>query len=255
MDTPEKIYCLEISLIPLSELIIGQATKSNVRWFTYPFIPPTAFSGFLHSVIFKDDPHNFIELNDGSVRRIEDKFKGVYSLGAYPAMMDGKIRAYVGEHYRQHFKDKFNYESFIWSTRQNKKLAVVEHLWSDILKGFIISEEKGRLEEISHELIGRVSRIGKKGGVQIIKSKIYLLDLETEGIDWCSIFSPIERVREFLIDSKIYTIPISSKKGNKKKPIWRLVPVMIGAKITAPYYKNSHEKVVIPVGSVKLLST
>jgi hypothetical protein len=248
MHFPKKIYCLEIKLMPLSELIVRQVGKSNVRWFTYPFIPPTTFSGFLHSVIFDDEPNNFIEKNDANVRRLEDKFEGVYCLGAYPPIINGKVSVQIDEHYRQHLGDKFNYESFIWNTQsQNKKLAIVEHFWTDILRGFIISENKDILKDISAKVYGRISRIGKKGSIQIIESSIYTLNMETDGMEWCSTFAPVEIVSEFPIDSKIYTIPVSSQKGSKKKPSWKLLQVMIGVKIFPPYYKELKNNIVFPV--------
>ncbi len=255
MNIPETIYCLEITLMPLSELIIRQVGKSNVRWFTYPFVPPTTFSGYLHSVIFEDDQNNFIERNHAKVRRIEDKFKGIYCLGAYPPIANGKINVCVSEgHYRQHFGDKFNYESFFWNAKtQNKKLAVVEHFWSQILRGFVISENKDTLEDISQKIYGRVTRIGKKGSVQITKSSISQLNLETDGIEWCSIFAPVEIVAEFHVDSKIYNIPVSSQKGDKKKPYWKLLPAMIGVKIIPQYFKDSEKNIVIPKKVLEIL--
>jgi|Deesub1362A_J573_1020465.scaffolds.fasta_scaffold02693_7 hypothetical protein len=241
--------------MPLSELIVRQAHKSNVRWFTYPFIPPTTFSGFLHSVIFKDNLNNFIERNNGITRRIEDICGDAYSLGAYPPVANEKIK--VCEHYRQHFDKQFNYESLCWTSEQNKKLAVVEYFWANVLRGFVISEHKNILREIRKGVDGRVARIGKKGSVQIVGSKLYSLNLEkTGGVEWCSTIAPVETVTEFAIDSTIYIVPISSQKneGNgNRTPQWKLQGVMFGVKISPPYYKDPLTKTVFPVEIVKLV--
>jgi hypothetical protein len=246
---------MEFNLQQLSELLIRQVGKSNVQWFTYPFLPPTTFSGFVASLLIDEGGEgwckDYIELNDNKARCLDDVFTDVFSLGAYP----NPTRIALNRHYRQHLGDIYNYEEFSWSG--NKKLAISESFWAVELKGYILSTNRENLLDIYERLEFKfaIKRIGKKGIVKLIKViSPFEIYLKSKDKVMATTISPIEMLREFPANIKIYHVPLKIKKDIKKGLMWEIYPCVFGYPVYGEVYTNDEKKVIIPSKIVKIIS-
>jgi hypothetical protein len=211
-----KIWCLEIRLEPLSELLIRQVGRSNVQWFSYPFLPPTAFSGFLASLLADEGNYtwrkNYIEVNDDRAREIGALFPGVFSVGAYPD--PARVRRI--RHYRQHLGDVYNYEASAWVG--NKKLAIAESCWTPELRGFLLAETEEPLQQLSRHpnLRFRIMRVGKKSVVKVkLVNGPWILTLQQVNGIVPSTVAPLEMIRQLPKDLEVLHVPMRNQRGNK----------------------------------------
>lgn len=238
-------FCLELRLQPLSELLIRQVGKSNVQWFSYPFLPPTTFSGFVASLLAQQGDEiwhkNYIEVNDNSPREVGLLFPGVFSVGAYPE--PGLVRR--NRHYRQHLGDVYNYEEFAWAG--NKKLAVAESFWTPELRGFLLASESKPLEQLVQQqgILFRVMRLGKKGSVKVrLMDGPYELKPESVQDRIPSTVSPLEMLRRFPTDLEVLYVPMRKRAGNPLA--WEVYPCVFGQPVCGQAYVNKSHSVVIP---------
>ena len=251
----DRYFCLELCLQPLSELLIRQVGKSNVQWFSYPFLPPTTFSGFVASLLDQQGSQtwhkNYIEVNDDSPREVGLFFPGVFSVGAYPE--PGLVRR--NRHYRQHLGDVYNYEEFAWAG--NKKLAVAESFWTPELRGFLLASEFDPLKQLAQQLEGilfRVMRLGKKGSVKVrLIDGPYELKPESVQDRIPSTVSPLEMLRRFPTDLEVLYVPMRKRAGNPLE--WEVYPCVFGQPICGETYidKNESKSVIIPKPLVSLV--
>jgi hypothetical protein len=241
----ETFWCLEVRLQPLSELLIRQVGKSNVQWFSYPFLPPTTFSGFVASLL-ADDQKNYIELNDDHVREVGALRPEVFSVGAYP---DPPALVRRNRHYRQHLGDVYNYEASAWAG--NKKLAIAESCWTPELRGFLLSENKDRLQGLSRDpnLRFRIMRVGKKSVVKVksVNGPWELTLKEVQGVVPSTV-APLEMVRQFPRDIEVLHVPMRKRTGNKL--VRQTYPCVFGQPIYGEAYVS--DSVVIPELLVRL---
>jgi hypothetical protein len=241
-----KIWCLELRLQPLSELLIRQVGKSNVQWFSYPFLPPTAFSGFVASLLAgegdKNWRKNYIELNDDQAREVGALFSGVFSVGAYP---DPPALVRRNRHYRQHLGDVYNYEASAWAG--NKKLAIAESCWTPELRGFLLAETEESLQRLSphSNLRFRIMRVGKKSVVKVESvNGPWELDLQqVQGIVPSTV-APLEMIRQFPRDLEVLYVPMRMRKQAGNKLVRETYPCVFGQPIYGEVYV--HDTVIIP---------
>lgn len=240
-----RYFCLEFHLQPLSELLIRQVGKSNVQWFSYPFLPPTTFSGFIASLLADEGTEtwrkNYIELNDQETREVNTLFPGVFSVGAYPDPM--LVRR--NRHYRQHLGDVYNYEEFAWAG--NKKLAVAEAFWTSGLKGFLLAATIEPLKQIAQNplLSFRVARVGKKG-VTKVQSVIDPQELQLQEIEKLvpSTVAPLEMVCALRSDLEVFHVPI--RKKHQKPLVREVYPCVFGEPVRGKAYTNISRTIIIP---------
>jgi hypothetical protein len=243
-------WCLELRLQPLSELLIRQVGKSNVQWFSYPFLPPTTFSGFVASLLTDEGDEswrkNYIELNDDQAREVGALFTGVFSVGAYP---HPPARVRRNCHYRQHLGDVYNYEAFAWAG--NKKLAIAESCWTPELRGFLLSENKASLQQLSQHpsLRFRIMRVGKKSVAKVVSvNGPWELTLQqVQGIVPSTV-APLEMVRQFPRDLEVLYVPMRKRAGGKL--VREIYPCVFGQPIYGEAYVS--DSVVIPEPLVRL---
>lgn len=251
----ESVFCLELTLQPLSELLVRQVGKSNVQWFTYPFLPPTTFSGLLYSILVDESDDgwrkNYVEVDDDSSRQLSQKYPNAISIGAYPQRTAWRR----GRHYRQHLGgDVFNYESF--APAGNKKLAIAESFWTPKLRGFVLSSGRDDLELIRDQpsLLFRISRVGKKGFVKVAQARLTELTLQHhEG--FVDTIAPIEMIKRVPDSVEVFHVPI--RLGDHLQ--WRVYPFLFGSETQGECYKGGgkdegEDEIVIPKRLVDLVS-
>ena len=246
-----RYFCLELCLQPLSELLIRQVGKSNVQWFSYPFLPPTTFSGFVASLLVDEGDEawrkNYIEVNDNNTREVSALFPGVFSVGAYP---DSRL-VRRNRHYRQHLGDVYNYEELAW--KGNKKLAVAEAFWTPELRGFLLASEHQPLRELSQHpgLLFRAMRVGKKGLVKVraIAGPYELTLQSVQGIV-SSTIAPLEMIRQFPGELEVLHVPMRKQAGTQL--VRQIYPCVFGQPIYGQAYFNNFKGVIIPERLIKL---
>ena len=247
----KTLWCLELRLQPLSELLIRQVGKSNVQWFSSPFLPPTTFSGFVASLLA--DPgedawrKNYIEVNDDTAREVNAFSPGVFSVGAYPD--PALVRR--NRHYRQHLGDVYNYEEFAWAG--NKKLAVAEAFWTPELRGFLLASTAEFLRQLAHRtgLLFRAMRVGKKG-VTKVKAVIgpYEVTLQPAQGVIPSTVAPLEMIRHFPSGLEVFHVPVRKRAGPQL--VRHVYPCVFGQAIYGQVYTNNSRAVIIPEPLVRL---
>lgn len=263
MNNNTEIFCLELKLIPLSELLFRQVGKSNVQWFTYPFIPPTTFSGLLYSAIFPSTK-NFIEENDNKARQLQQKYPGIIPIGAYPLIPEQSLYQ-PKKHYRQHVGDKYNYEGQVQQTKitsatgkksnVGKKLAIVENLWASSLRGFLLSHDETQLNEVRERVEYKICRAGKKGVVKIEGYQFYLLNEEFREEVTSSSIAPVEVgiKLESGTTLRLYHVPIKLLEDEKVVK-WHIHPCFFGVKIKDLCMVNDLKGTYIPKKIVEIIT-
>lgn len=162
--TNDALWTLELRGALLSPLMARNALKSNVTWTSYPFIPPTATSGFFADLL---GGMKWFEANSNQVRHLHalPSFPHVFALGAYPTYGNFSRR-----HFRAHLGSlSFNYEARVWAAGRNegKKLAVIEEFLADELRFVLAAPEPDPLCQLHRAVRGRVGPIAKKCGVEL----------------------------------------------------------------------------------------
>lgn len=247
-----RYFCLELRLQPLSELLIRQVGKSNVQWFSYPFLPPTTFSGFVSSLLADEGDEawrkNYIEVNDDSTREVSTFFPEVFSIGAYP---DPKL-VRRNRHYRQHLGDMYNYEEFAWAG--NKKLAVAEAFWTPELRGFLLAPNVEPLQKLSQHprLLFRAMRVGKKGAVKVraMAGPYELASQSVQGVVPSTI-APLEMIRQFPGELEVLHVPMRKQGGSHL--VRQIYPCVFGKPIYGQAYINDFKGVIIPERLIQLV--
>jgi hypothetical protein len=243
-----KMWCLELRLQMLSELLIRQVGKSNVQWFSYPFLPPTTFSGLVASLLV-EDRKNYIELNDGQAREVSALLPEVFSVGAYP---DPKL-VRRNRHYRQHLGEGvYNYEEYAWAG--NKKLSVAEYFWTPELRGFLLAQTQEQFRQIADTLAYKVTRVGKKGIIKVrVSNKPYEVCLRSVQNVVPSTIAPIEMLRQFAVDMEILTVPLKVEHNAPNNLIRKTYPCVFGQPIFGEVYVKDEYGTFIPKLLVDLI--
>jgi len=257
------LFCLELEITPISELLFRQVGKSNLQWFTYPFVPPTVFSGLLYSALFRSNK-DFIEVNDNKARQLQQKYPDIIPMGAYPFLPEQSLYQ-TKKHYRQHLGDRYNYEGYIQQTKitstkgkksnVGKKLAIVESLWTSPLRGFLLSYDKQHLVEVEENVKYKICRAGKKGVIKIDNSKLYPLNEEHKDGAVSSSITPVEVAIKLDAGTtlRLYHVPIKLQEmdGNLK---WHVHPCFYGVKIVGKCWVNDQMSTCIPSKLVEIIT-
>lgn len=262
MKSNTQTFCLELEVTPISELLFRQVGKSNLQWFTYPFIPPTAFSGLLCGVLFPSNK-DFIEENDNKARQLQQKYPSVMPIGAYPLLPEQSLYP-TKKHYRQHLGDRYNYEGYIQQTKitsttgkksnVGKKLAIVENLWASPLRGFLLSHDEKQLAEVEKNVKYKICRAGKKGVIKINNSELYPLNEEFKDGAIPSSITPVEAAIKINEGAtlRLYHVPIRLREnGGTIK--WHIHPCFYGVRIKDVCLINDQMGTCIPSKLVEII--
>jgi hypothetical protein len=157
------MYCVELKLTPTAALTFRMMPGSILNIATYPFIPPTSFSGFLRRLGMisagKDIPETKINKENPPTYLLPHRY---VSLGAYPS-----IGSWSGIHrtYRKGMK-KFGHDAFsrlfLDGNKDNFQLHTWEYLIAEEFIGYVASESAESLQHI-RDLETYGCYIGKEG--------------------------------------------------------------------------------------------
>jgi hypothetical protein len=159
------MYCLKFTIIPTAAMTFRILPGSILNIATYPFVPPSTFSGFLRRIVMMSQG---LELPE---TRVNNDNPPVYalppwciSLGAYPVL---GTEFYSGIHrtYRKGMRE-FTHDSFsriyLDEDKANFQLHTWEYFVAEKLIGYIVSDS---LDGLAHfqNLAGYGCKLGKEG--------------------------------------------------------------------------------------------
>lgn len=162
------MYCLQINLTPTAAMTFRILPGSILNIATYPFVPPTTFSGYLRRVAMLSAG---LDIPETTINKDNPPFytlpRNIVSLGAYPV-----TDTYTGVH-RTYRKGMFSFAhtsfSKIYRVKPTKKKKAEEiqlHTWeyliAEKLIGYVMSESKSDLEKFS-QIKDRGCKLGKEG--------------------------------------------------------------------------------------------
>ncbi|MBE5227835.1 MAG: hypothetical protein INR81_01290 [Microcystis aeruginosa PMC 728.11] len=157
------MYCLTFKIIPTAAMTFRILPGSILNIATYPFVPPTTFSGFLRRIVMLSEG---LDIPETSINKENPPYftlpRQYIALGAYPV-----LDKWSGVH-RTHRKGtrSFNHDVFsrlyIDGDQKNFQLHTWEYFIAEELIGYVVSESKSSLEAFSN-LQGVGCKIGKEG--------------------------------------------------------------------------------------------
>jgi len=175
------MYCLEIKIQPTAALTFRILPGSILNIATYPFVPPTTFSGFLRRLGMMSTgleiPETCINKENPPIYALPPRY---LALGAYPTPNTWSA---VHRTYRKGMRD-FNHDAFSSLYReQNSKEQFQLHTWeyliAEELIGYVVSESLEGLEHFQ-KLEGYGCKLGKEGYAVVTKvSDIIQLERQT----------------------------------------------------------------------------
>ncbi len=157
------MYCLKLTVQPTAAMTFRILPGSILNIATYPFVPPTTFSGFLRRLVMMsiglELPGTCVNDENPPTYALPPHY---LALGAYPT-----IRTWSGVHrtYRKGMRE-FNHDSFSRLYQEDKganfQLHTWEYLIADELEGYVITDHPEGLELFqSLECFG--CKCGKEG--------------------------------------------------------------------------------------------
>lgn len=161
------MYAIKLLVVPTSQLTVKIPPAIPGLYRTYPFIPPTTFSGYL-ARLYKIKSGKELPIRDTGEPLLIENISNVFSLGLYPSTWS------VNSTWRQGFRVASGYEQvpskaykFIRFTRERVEgvdywLIEWESLLCDKLEGYIVSEYEKLLNELK-ELKGYGYKLGYEG--------------------------------------------------------------------------------------------
>jgi hypothetical protein len=157
------MYCLEIKLRPTAALTFRIFPSSILNIATYPFVPPTSFSGYLRRLTMMQAGTNIPETKINKDNPATYLLPPEYvTLGAYP-----NLDQWSGIHrtYRKGMR-KFGHDDFsklfIEGKGENFQLHTWEYFLVEELIGYVISTSTEKLEKL-RQLKNYGCYIGKEG--------------------------------------------------------------------------------------------
>lgn len=157
------MYCVKLTLQPTAGMTFRILPGSILNIATYPFVPPTTFSGFLRRLgmlsVGLELPETRINKEKPPTYALPPRY---LALGAYPTK-----ESWHGVHrtYRKGMRE-FNHDSFskIYQEkdRANFQLHTWEYLIAEELIGYVVSETSEGLEHFQ-ELEAYGCKLGKEG--------------------------------------------------------------------------------------------
>ncbi len=157
------MYCLKLTIQPTAAMTFRILPGSILNIATYPFVPPSTFSGFLRRLgmmsVELEIPETRVNNDNPPTYVLPPRF---LALGAYP-----KAGAFRGVHrtYRKGMRE-FNHDSFSQIYQDEDKANFQLHTWeyfiAEELEGYIIASSS---EELKHfqKLKCYGCKIGKEG--------------------------------------------------------------------------------------------
>lgn len=175
------MYCVKLTLQPTAGMTFRILPGSILNIATYPFVPPTTFSGFLRRLgmlsVGLELPETRINKEKPPTYVLPPRY---IALGAYPAN-----ESWCGVHrtYRKGMRE-FNHDSFskIYqeSDRANFQLHTWEYLIAEELIGYIVAETPEGLEHFQ-DLEAYGCKLGKEGFAFVAKTS-EILELRQEAV-------------------------------------------------------------------------
>lgn len=157
------MYCIQLTLKPTAGMTFRILPGSILNITTYPFVPPTTFSGFLRRLgmlsVGLELPETRINKENPPTYTLPSRY---VALGAYPAK-----ESWCGIHrtYRKGMR-QFNHDSFskIYQEkdRANFQLHTWEYLIAEELIGYVVAETPEGLEHFQ-DLESYGCKLGKEG--------------------------------------------------------------------------------------------
>lgn len=157
------MYCVKLTLQPTAGMTFRILPGSILNIATYPFVPPTTFSGFLRRLgmlsVGLELPETRINKENPPTYALPAQY---LALGAYPAK-----ESWCGVHrtYRKGMRE-FNHDSFskIYQEkdRANFQLHTWEYLIAEELVGYVVSDTPEGLEHFQ-DLEAYGCKLGKEG--------------------------------------------------------------------------------------------
>jgi hypothetical protein len=175
------MYCVELKLQPTAALTFRMMPGSILNIATYPFVPPTSFSGFLRRLGMLSAGRGIPETKINKEKPPTYLLPYQYvALGAYPSP-----DSWGGVHrtYRKGMKD-FGHDDFsrlfLDGSKANFQLHTWEYLITEELIGYVAAESAEGLEHIRDmETYG--CSIGKEGYV-VVTEVSEIIELEQQAV-------------------------------------------------------------------------
>lgn len=210
------MYYLKLTIKPTSAMTFRKMPSSILHISTYPFIPPTAMSGYIKRLLMmangKDYPDTRIKDPEYIVMP-----KDIHILGAYPNF----DRCYKHITYRQgpgreHYFKHTVFSQISKSQDENYQLHTWEYLFADKLIGYIVCESKDKLSELK-KIKNFGCKIGKEGyGFIEDISEINLLEKrKIKAVPSTLLPADAEIIIEVKSEIKIFSLYRYQWKGDK----------------------------------------
>ncbi|NEP12296.1 MAG: Hsp70 family protein, partial [Symploca sp. SIO2C1] len=276
------MYCVKLTLQPTAAMTFRILPGSILNIATYPFVPPTTFSGYLRRLGMMSArlelPETLINKDNPPIYALPPQY---LALGAYPA--DSAWRG-VHRTYRKGMFN-FNHDAFSSIYRQKtgergkkKKEEIQLHTWeyfiAEELVGYVVADSPKGLEHFQ-DLETYGCKLGKEG-FAVVSEVSDILELRQETIAaYPSTITPMEaflQSNQFIGGCDIYNLYRYNWTGNvpslgnrdgfldaKPSAIAGFIPFVaahfprdIGQPPTLDYYTNT-EDLYLPVSLLKLL--
>lgn len=268
------MYCIKLTITPTAAMTFRILPGSILNIATYPFVPPTTFSGFLRRLgmlsVRLEIPETRINKDDPPFYALPRHY---VALGAYPS-----LNTWRGVHktYRKGMRE-FNHDVFsrlyVEKDKANFQLHTWEYLIVEELTGYVVSESLQGLEHFQ-DLETYGCKLGKEG-FAVVTEVSELIELKRETVQaYPSTIVPMESLLQsgqFIGGCDIYNLyryhwqtndkTDSEEAGfldNTRTPVDGFIPF-----VTAYYPKQGDEtptldyytdgEIYIPVSLVNLL--
>lgn len=157
------MYCLKFTITPTAAMTFRILPGSILNIATYPFVPPTTFSGFLRRIamlsVGLNLPETAINKENPPLYALP---RPLIALGAYPS---SKSFRGVNRTYRKGMRE-FNHDAFsrlyLEKDGANFQLHTWEYFIAEELIGYVVSESLSDLENLQ-ELETYGCKLGKEG--------------------------------------------------------------------------------------------
>lgn len=156
------MYYLQIGIRPTAGLTFRRMPSSILHISTYPFLPPSTMSGWLRRLLM---------LRQGLYPETKVKNPPTYVLpkppyhvlGAYPVpSQDFRLHTTHRQGIRSFSHTAFSELVNPHRSKENYQLHTWEYLFVDHLRGYVVSEKAGPLEELQ-KVVNLGCKLGKEG--------------------------------------------------------------------------------------------
>ncbi|NES67975.1 MAG: hypothetical protein F6K24_23380 [Okeania sp. SIO2D1] len=176
------MYCIQLKIQPTAAMTFRILPGSILNIATYPFVPPTTFSGFLRRLgmmsVGLEIPETRINKENPAIFALPPRY---LALGAYPV-----VSSYRGVHstYRKGMRE-FNHDSFsrlyLDNDKANFQLHTWEYLIAEELVGYVVAESPEGLEHFQNlEAYG--CKLGKEGFAVVTEVSEEIIELERKTV-------------------------------------------------------------------------